>query len=135
MAIENNTFTKGAMDFSRFKGAGSTTSKTTEDRPKAQLWLNLGVETGDEQRPFLSLPQGIPLDTQEREKTNSSNRDYAEFAAAKNALLDQLIEAAKDLQPGESMIVPLSVELRRVNGEQVDVPLEQNKYARNLFAS
>lgn len=135
MSIERNTFT-GGPDFSRFGARKSVFGKEeapASERPKAQFWLNLGYETDDEARPFVSLPQGIALDTQEKEKTNSSNKDYAAFNAAKNNLLDQLLEAAASLAPGESMIVPLQIELRRVNGEQSEVPMDQNKYARKLF--
>ena len=67
-------FTK--MSFGKTDNASSSSKK--DDKPKAQFWLNIGYQVevpddqGNEDR-FVSLPQGIPLDTQETVSTKSKN--------------------------------------------------------------
>ena len=101
------------------KGAANNGAKT--DRPKAQLWLNIGYtvqvldEAGNTVDKFVNLPMGLPLDTMEEVATNSSNQNYAALQVAKNDLLKQLIAAGADLPSGEERIVKLEVQLRRVN--------------------
>lgn len=106
------------------------------EKEKAQFWLNIGYSSGvtDEngEEKFVSLPLGIPLDTQEHLATNSKNAEFAQFQAARNDLLDQLMEAAKSLAPGESRVVKLEVQLRRVNEEAAAIPADQNMFARKL---
>lgn len=134
------------IDFQKTFGAksGNVQSKTNaEDRPKAQLWLNFGYlsdvmdeETGEQR--FVSLPTGIPLDTQEHLATNSRNRDYAAFQSARNDVLDQLVTFGQKLEPGESKIIcmdestGLSVQIRRVNAEAEAIEPKNNQYARKL---
>lgn len=83
-------------------GSRSNNSSNQQDRPKAEFWLNVGYvsdmkdeDTGENR--FVSLAQGIPLDTTEDLNTNSSNQMYAAFQSARNDLRDQLIEVAKEL--------------------------------------
>ncbi|QLF80709.1 hypothetical protein SP5M_0004 [Escherichia phage vB_EcoP_SP5M] len=112
--------------------AAATTAKT--DKPKAQFWLNIGyvANEGSEEEKFISLPTGIPLDTQEPLPTNSSNADFRAMRCAQNDLLEQLIEYAQNLEPGEEGIINLQVQLRRVKAEAADIPADENKYARKL---
>lgn len=132
------------IDFNRTFGRGSNNvqSAKQDERAKAQFWLNFGYETDiiddDGNAKFVSLPQGIPLDTQERLPV-PRNRDFAAFQAARNDVLDQLVKAAKDkLKPGESMIIcrdentGLSVQLRRVSEEAEEIPADENQYVRKL---
>ena len=115
---------------------GKKNSKPTEQREKASFWLNIGYSSGvtDEngEDRFVSLPLGIPLDTQEHLPTNSKNAEFAQFQSARNDLLDQLMEAAKSLAPGEARVVKLEVQLRRVNEEAAAIPPGQNIFARKL---
>jgi hypothetical protein len=106
------------------------------DRPKAEFWINLGYTSpvlDDDDKPmFVSLPQGIPLDTQEHLKTNSRNDRYAAFQSARNDLLDQLLEFAKDLKPGEDRIISLQVQLRRVSEEAAPIDPKNNPFATKI---
>lgn len=125
------------MSIKQFTFGQSNKSETTsakEAKPKAQLWLNIGyvANEGTEDAKFISLPTGIPLDTQEALPTNSSNADFRAMRSAQNDLLEQLIEYAKDLEPGEEGIINLQVQLRRVKAEAADIPADENKYARKL---
>lgn len=104
------------------------------ERPKAKFWLNVGyrANAGEEDEKFISLPTGIPLDTQEHLPTNSSNADFRAMRCAQNDLLDQLMQFAESLEPGAEGVIQLEVQLRRVKEAEADIPAEENKYARKL---
>lgn len=125
MSIQKFTFGKTNV---------ASNSAAKADKPKAQFWLNVGyvANEGTEDAKFISLPTGIPLDTQEPLPTNSSNADFRAMRCAQNDLLEQLIEYAQNLEPGEEGIINLQVQLRRVKAEAADIPADENKYARKL---
>lgn len=129
------------IDFTRTFGADSAKAAPAagarNDQPKAQWWLNIGYlaagagENGEDR--FVALPLGIPLDTQEKVPTNSRNTNYADFQAARNDLLDQIMGAAENLEPGEDRILNLQIQLRRVAEERPNVGVnEGNAFARKL---
>ena len=132
-----------AIAFSKTFGGLSTNAPAPkqDDRPKAEFWMNIGytieVEIDDllESR-FVSLPTGIPLDTQDKLPTNSRNHNFASFQTARNDLLDQVMEVAKTLAPGEEKILGeaggLQVQIRRVNGEAPAIAAESNPFRRKL---
>ena len=64
----------------------AATAETKTAKPKAQFWLNIGyvANEGSEEEKFISLPTGIPLDTQEPLPTNSSNADFRAMRCAQN---------------------------------------------------
>lgn len=127
-----------AIDFEETFGKNKKNGvAAAEMRDKAQFWLNIGyssgvqdADTGEEK--FVSLPMGIPLDTQEHLTTNSRNAEFAQFQSARNNLLDQIQEVSKSLAPGESRILNLQIQLRRVNEEAGEIPVEQNMFARKI---
>lgn len=115
------------------------------DKPKAQLWLNFGYlsdvvdeETG--KRRFVAAPVGIPLDTMEKLDTRTSNREYGQFLAARNDVVDQLLAtpAIAELKPGEDIVQELvpggfAIQIRRVNPErEAQTVGEGNPFARKL---
>lgn len=111
-----------------------------KDLPKAQFWINIGYvvevqgENGVESK-FISLPMGIPLDTQEHLPTNSSNEMFRALRAAQNDLLDQLKDVAATLQPGEEKIIgegQLVIQLRRVKAEAAPIAAAANPLVRKL---
>lgn len=125
-----------AIDF-KAPAFGQPKAATKDERPKAEYWINLGYNSdftpeGDDKPLFISLPQGIPLDTQEHLPTNSSNQQFAAMRAAQNGLLDQLIEYASKLQPGESTEINLTVQLRRVKEAQAPIDPAQNPLHKKL---
>lgn len=123
---------------------GSKKTADKEDKPKTQLWLNIGyiaqvkdAESGENIDKFVSLPVGLPVDTQERLKTNSSNEVWGMFQSARNDLLDQLIELGKTLKPGEEKILSmgdngLGIQMRRILDEQPAVKPDQNAFGKKL---
>ena len=115
--------TSDGIDFPRKFG----TPAAQPAREKAVLWLNVGyvsdVKDEDGTNRFVSLPLGIPVDSMEALPTNSRNQDYAMFQQARNDLLNQILVVAKDVKPGESKILNLQIQLRRVNDEAATAPV------------
>ena len=126
-------FTK--MSFGKTETSSSSSKK--DDKPKAQFWLNIGyqvevpTDSGNEDR-FVSLPQGIPLDTQEAVSTKSKNKDWQAFQVARNDLLSQMLKLAETLEPGEEKLLNLQIQLRRVSDEEEVTEVQGNPYARTL---
>lgn len=120
--------------FGQSNAAATTATTAKTDKPKAQFWLNIGyvANEGSDDEKFISLPTGIPLDTQEPLPTNSSNADFRAMRCAQNDLLEQLIAYAQNLEPGEEGIINLQVQLRRVKAQEESIPADENKYARKL---
>jgi len=120
-------------NIAQFSTAGSVAA---QDLPKAQFWLNVGYDSGQPQEDgttrFVSLPQGIALDTMEPVATRSSNSDYVAFQQSRNHLLDQILAKAETLEAGESVIINLQLQLRRVNDEPVDIPSVDNPFIKQL---
>lgn len=124
-----------AKTFGNNKPAAGSSNK--QDLPKAEFWLNLGytadgIVEGEETPRFVSLPIGIPLDTQELLPTNSRNKVWGAFNAARNDLHEQLMAVAKQLEPGQERLVNLQIQLRRVNEEAPDASAENNEFVKQL---
>jgi len=121
-------------DFAATKTFGKSAS-TVEDKPKAKFWLNLGytAQGEDGEDKFVSLPTGIPLDTQEPlDVKKINNDDFRQLRSAQNNLLEELIAYAEStLQPGQETVIQLQVQLRRVKEDAEPIPASENKYARN----
>jgi hypothetical protein len=142
MAIESTAPRSAPVSgFGRVFGQSAQTAAPAapQDRPKAQWWLNLGykvnypVEGGGTEERLVSLPVGTPLDTQEPIRNNSKNPVYAEFVGARNHLLEQLMERAKQMKPGEVIDLDLVVQLRCVDDSENTVVPQTNGFIKNLF--
>ena len=130
-----------AIDFNKTFGApkasAAAPSNGAGDRPKSRFWLNIGYDSGVANEDgkgtrFVALPAGIPLDGQEKLPTNSRNREFAAFQAARNDLMEQLMAVAESLQPGEEKLLNLQVQLRRVNDDMAEPDTANNPFARRL---
>lgn len=127
-----------SIDFSPKKfGSTNAAPAAATNRPKADFWLNLGYEsdhvneeTG--KRLFISLPTGIPLDTQEYVDTNVSNPQFAAMRSAQNDLLDQLVAHAQHLQPGEECLITVQVQLRRVKAPAAPINPDNNPLIKRM---
>lgn len=131
----------GAIDFTRTFGQNNQQSASTGsargDQPKAQFWLNIGYDSGvvDEatgESRFIALPVGIPLDTQEHVNANARHDGYAAAQAARNDLLDQMMAVAQTMDPGESRILKLDIQLRRISADREPVKSDQNPFVKKL---
>ncbi len=129
--------------FGRSVGAAPVQGAAANDRPKADLWLNVGYlvnftnDKGEIEQRFVSLPMGLALDTMDPVSTKGSSDTYRQFQAARNGLLDSLITEGKKLQPGQDFIIEmeggqLAIQIRRVAAEQADVSPDNNPFARNF---
>lgn len=140
MAMNDNNGNSSAYEAVFGKNKAPTTNgngAAKTDRPKAQLWLNIGYQQpvivdGEEVEEFVALAQGIPLDTIEKLPANSRNDSFRARQAAQNNLHDQLMQKAATLEPGEEVIVNLKIQLRRVNDEAAPVADDANPYVRQL---
>lgn len=137
MAINNNG-SRGGIDFGRPFGAAGNTTQTNNnaDQPKAELWLNIGYTAEgagkDGEDMFVSLPVGIPLDTQKPVNAASKNEAYSMFQQARNSLLEQIQKFAESLEPGEAATLQLEVQVRRVEGERAPVQSDNNPFMKQL---
>ena len=126
-----------SIDFSPKKFGSTNAAPAAADRPKAEFWVNLGYESDhvneETGKPlFISLPQGIPLHTQEHLPTNMSNAQFAAMRSAQNDLLDQLTAHAQHLAPGEETFITLQVQLRRVKAPAAPINPENNPLIKKL---
>ena len=126
-----------SIDFAPKKFGNNAPTAAQEDRPKAEFWINLGYESDHINEEtgkalFISLPQGIPLDTQEHLPTNMSNAQFAAMRSAQNDLLDQLTAHAQHLQPGEDCFITVQVQIRRVKAPSAPINPENNPLIKKL---
>lgn len=117
--------------------ANNSNTQSNADKPKAQFWLNVGYVAdyqvdGEDHQKFISLAQGIPLDTIEPLPTNSSNVEFAAMQAARNDLLEQILAHAETLKPGEETALNLTIHLRRVKDEAPTIDAADNPLIRKL---
>lgn len=105
------------------KNAPKATPAITEDKPKSQLWVNVGysIEVNGEQ-VFVSIPIGIPVDSVKELPTNTRNAEFNLLNQARNQLLADITAASEDLEGGESHVLELEVQLRRVDKEVDPLP-------------
>lgn len=113
----------------------------TVDRPKAQLWLNVGYSvevpaldangqpSGEMEERFVSLPVGIPLDDMKQVKITGGKSFINDQKIAQNDLLEQLLDSVQDLPPGETRMVNLQLQVRRVQ----DAVVHTADAATNMF--
>lgn len=126
-------------------GAAVASTKGAEDRknlPKAQFWLNIGYQTtveidGVPEVRFISLPQGIPLDTMTLVDAKSNNELFRMLRSAQNDLHEQLMAKAATMQPGDEVILGeetegLMIQLRRVKEEAAPIASDKNPLFKKL---
>jgi len=134
-----------SIDFSKTFGANraAPAAAGNSDRPKAKFWLNVGysvpVTYSDpvtnaitEETKFVSLPVGIPFDTMEKITVTSRNDEYAALQTAQNDLHDQIMAAVNSMKPGETQILNLEIQVRRINEDRPAIAPEQNAFVRKL---
>lgn len=127
-----------SLDFAPKKFGSESTAKTAPaERQKAEFWINLGYEAEaineETGKPyFISLPQGIPLDTQELVDTNVRSPEFAAIRNAQNDLHTQLMDHVKDLAPGEEKFITLTVQVRRVKAPVAPIDPANNPLIKKL---
>lgn len=113
--------------------AGSNAQGGQEDRPQAEIWLNIGVkvkvlnpDTGEQEDELLTFPVNLPLDTmRKREVPNrapktAKAKQFRDRAIASNQMLEQILKVASGLEPGGIMDLDgFTLQLQRVS-EKID---------------
>lgn len=123
-----------------FGGRNTAASADNSVRPESDVWMNIGYETGDPKYPMVSLPFGIPVDTQQPLKITGRDADFIAFTGARNQLLQEIQDLAATLKPGEEATIGgteggLVIQLRRRNGEAEAPVAGENRFARSLFVT
>jgi hypothetical protein len=103
----------------------------------AEIFMNFGntssttLEDGTEEKIFIALPKGLPLDTMER---IARGRDEAanERRDAQNYLLDYYKSMVADMKPGERRYGVIEVEFYRVGELKAAPDISKNKLIENL---
>ena len=109
-----------------FAPRASTIVEAQAGEPQAEVYANIGIETGHEKYGFMSLPRGVAIDTQQPKQVRGSDEDFVNFTYGQNELLAWVQDQAKSLKPGESVILTgLTIELRR-RGGAVEKPASAN---------
>lgn len=101
----------------------SAAATVVEEKVKSQLWINVGysIEVEGEQ-VFVSIPMGIPVDSIKELPTNTRNAEFNMLNQARNQLLADITAASEDLESGESHVLELEVQLRRIDKEVDPLP-------------
>lgn len=97
-------------------GANKSSTKA-DDRPQADIWLNVGYTAtdGEGEDVFIGLPMGIPLDTMKESPMRGKDEGFRQVLQAKNSLLETVQKAAAELKPGQEEMINLQVQIRRVS--------------------
>lgn len=115
------------------KNAPATSPAIVEEKVKSQLWVNVGysIEVNGES-VFVSIPMGIPVDSVKELPTNTRNTEFNLLNQARNQLLADITAASEDLEAGESHVLELEVQLRRIDKEVDPLPANgNNPFLRN----
>lgn len=99
---------------------------STQDRPDAQTWMNIGYETEDGK--FVNLPLGIAIDTMEPVAVRGQDDEWIALQTARNELLKAVQAAGDDLAPGATITLNLQVQVRRVNDKK-EIATDENPYS------
>jgi hypothetical protein len=105
-------------------GATVAGAATAVRKPTAKVWLNPGkmiTFPGEEEAVFVGLPQGLPLDTMDRVKTNQSSPKMRALNNAKNSIVDAVMAACEGRAPGDVFYVNLTCQVRITNDDAVPV--------------
>ena len=125
------------LNLSAFAGLGKTNNNNNAENKleEAEFWLNIGYETtvvndGEEEKIFVSLARGIPLDQiKPFDVSKARTNNMAALRDAQNQLHATFMNVATQLEPGASAIVimddtiGLAVQLKRVRAG-VETPIE-----------
>ena len=112
----------GTLKFGKNAPKASTVT-VVEEKVKSQLWVNVGysIEVEGEQ-VFVSIPMGIPVDSIKELPTNTRNAEFNLLNQARNQLLADITAGSEDLEAGESHVLELEVQLRRIDKEVDPLP-------------
>lgn len=118
-----------ALNFEANTSSAKSNGKTGEDKPKTQIWLNVGYEGPDGK--FVNLPIGIPIDTMAALPIRGSNEDWNKFQSARNKMLEKFQKYGSSMEAGaEEIVNGLVVKIKRVSAD-AEVNDRENEYLDN----
>ena len=135
--------TMGIFDNQDAIATPATNGKNTVDRPKSQVWLNIGytvefeTDEGEMQSHFVKLPFGLGLDTMNDSDLDSSSPEWLARTMAGIKFKNDLLEVAKKLAPGEERIISgkgtnqIQIQLKRVGKRAVAMSDDDNPFITN----
>lgn len=135
MAIKNSSILEDLKNLgNRNTAASSNAQQGEEARKTSDFWANIGYsvvnpDTGDDM--FIGLPFGMAIDTMKPRDLPRTNGKMRQLRVAQNALLEKIQAAAAQLAPGESIILPLEIELRR-NAEDEGITESDTALVKDL---
>ncbi len=106
---------------------------TQQEKQPVFFWLNVGIERNGK---LVQLPMGIPLDGLKARKVpgpSTKNLEFRQLRQAEAQLWTKVQEVMASLKPGESVKLPFSVEIRRVE-EAVSEEESETETSENPFA-
>ena len=105
------------------KAPKASTTTIVEEKVKSQLWVNVGyTQVVNGVDVFVSVPMGIPLESVKELVTNTRNVEFNQLNQARNQLLADILAASEDLEAGESHVLELEVQVRRIDKEPDPLP-------------
>lgn len=123
-------------NFSQIGTTPTEGSSTNKPKKNTQFWVNVGLQRPDGKggTKLVQLPMGIPLDelvapTVPSPKTQ--NIEFRNLRLAQNQLWAEMKRIMETLKPGESVTLPLQVELRKVDEKEIVENVDQSE---NPFA-
>lgn len=111
-------------------GVGGTTNESAKPE-KTQFWINVGVEKNGK---LVSLPMGIPMDKLEARKipgSSSKNTEFRQLRQAEADLFQKIQAIMGQMQPGQVVKLPFTVELRRCEDNET---VTEQESGTNPFA-
>jgi len=133
------TFADRFGNIAQQMAAANSSTASKLDKPKAKFWLNVGYEQpNDPKYPFVSLNNGIAIDTMERHELKGNNQEYLTLLKKQNDFADLIQAAAEQLEPGQTEIISrcevsgICLQLRRVGDAQEFVPEQPTTPPVNL---
>ncbi len=124
-----------------FRSAAAASTPNQNDRPSATVWLNIGMTVplvqpdGTTVDIFVSLPVGLPLDTQEPMTAKGNNANWHQMVQAKYWLLSELQKAAIQMEPGsEEIVTGLEIQIKRVGGAAAEPVADANPFLAAMKA-
>lgn len=119
-----------SLDFESTFGALANKSGTAgvdkKDRPKTQIWLNIGYDCNGK---FINLPVGIPIDTTQKMEAKGQNVEWNQQVQATNMLLEMLQKHGAKMEAGtEEVVSGLTIKIKRI-AAPMEVDPESNVFA------
>lgn len=114
-----------ALTINDFITTNQNNQNQAESKPKSEFWVNVGIERGGK---LVSLPMGIALDKLEARKipgSSTKNLEFRQLRQAEADLWSKMQQLMATMKPGETVVLPFQVELRRCEAPEIATEAEE----------